>query len=120
MIKKYFEFLQGIFNRITTGGGDFTFGDYLKTIGGTIGILVLVVLCIFVLYFIVKGPYFCYKRFVHPWKKEIEATETQEAYVVAHNRWRLYQIIYAVLLVVIYIPIVVPTLLYIVYLLFHI
>lgn len=120
MIKKYFEFLQSIFQRIATGGGDFTFGDYLKTIGGTIGVLALVVLCIFVLYLTVKGPHFCYKRLVHPWKKKIEVTETQEAYVAARNHWRFYQIIYAVLLVVIYIPIVVPTLLYIVYFLFHI
>lgn len=70
MIKKYFELLQGIYDKIKTGGGDFSFYDYLATIGGTIGILALIVLCVLILYLVVKGPCLGYQKFVQPWKKE--------------------------------------------------
>lgn len=136
MLKKYLEFLKGIFESITHKGGDITFLDYLSGIGMSIAIIALIVLFITLIVGGWKFPRFVYEKFIADLIKKkgdnvdqvVIATRSGNTELVkelknnqidldgqiARRKW-----IFALGVIVLYVPIIVPTILYLIYLVFH-
>lgn len=139
MLKKYLEFLKAVFESITHKGGEITFHDYLSGIGMSIAIVAIIVLFIILLAGGWKFPFYLHKKFIADLKKKKE--ELVEALIAAENnpsrekglleslendvtaidkkisqRTKLF----IVGVITLYLPIVIPTILYLTYLVFHI
>lgn len=137
MLKKYLEFMRTIFSAITSNGGEVTFTDYLTGIGMSIAILALLVFFIAMIVGGWKFPCMIYKKLTKKLfaskvelvnKLTVARTETdmtaiqsltKELADVDHALF-VRRIWFAIGTIVLYIPIAVPTVLYLFYLVFHI
>lgn len=130
MFNKYFEFIKNLFERVFTSGGDsVSFVDYIYIILFTLGFIASVIAIGIVLFYSAKLPVILYKKFVK--KLQTEITETEEkiekmaecttpteenlAEKLDNLCSKLFNrmVLYVLGVVVIYIPLLVPTLLFV-------
>ena len=130
MFDKYFEFIKNLFERVfTSGGNSVSFVDYIYVILFTLGLIASVIAIGIVLFYSAKLPVILYKKFVK--KLQTEITETEEkiekmaecttpteenlAEKLDNLCSKLFNrmVLYVLGVVVIYIPLLVPTLLFV-------
>ena len=130
MFDKYFEFIKNLFEGVFTSGRDsVSFVDYIYVILFTLGLIASVIAIGIVLFYSAKLPVILYKKFVK--KLQTEITETEEkiekmaecttpteenlAEKLDNLCSKLFNrmVLYVLGVVVIYIPLLVPTLLFI-------
>jgi len=123
MISKYLESLQALFEAIKTGR-DFTFLDYLTTIGLTISLMAMIVVVVIAVIAMCVGPKKVYNKFMAD--LEVKAGEIIASKIYGkewkelEKKIRNRKIMFAIGIVTLYLPIVIPTILYLCYLIFHI
>lgn len=129
MFNKYFDLVKSLFDAVFVKGGSAVhFTDYLKVLGFTLAIIVCVVLILAVLFFVGKGPVAVYKKLTKKINGEIKATEkvieTKEygeyTAETIFNRYdellknlKKRKLAFSAGVVFLYIPFVIPTLLFI-------
>lgn len=130
MFDKYFEFIKNLFERVfTSGGNSVSFVDYIYVILFTLGLIASVIAIGIVLFYSAKLPVILYKKFAK--KLQTEITETEEkiekmaecttpteenlAEKLDNLCSKLFNrmVLYILGVVVIYIPLLVPTLLFV-------
>lgn len=130
MFDKYFEFIKNLFEGVFTSGRDsVSFVDYIYVILFTLGLIASVIAIGIVLFYSAKLPVILYKKFVK--KLQTEITETEEkiekmaecttpteenlAEKLDNLCSKLFNrmVLYILGVVVIYIPLLVPTLLFV-------
>ena len=130
MFDKYFEFIKNLFERVfTSGGNSVSFVDYIYVILFTLGLIASVIAIGIVLFYSAKLPVILYKKFAK--KLQTEITETEEkiekmaecttpteenlAEKLDNLCSKLFNrmVLYVLGVVVIYIPLLVPTLLFV-------
>ena len=130
MFDKYFEFIKNLFEGVFTSGRDsVSFVDYIYVILFTLGLIASVIAIGIVLFYSAKLPVILYKKFVK--KLQTEITETEEkiekmaecttpteenlAEKLDNLCSKLFNrmVLYVLGVVVIYIPLLVPTLLFV-------
>lgn len=130
MFDKYFEFIKNLFERVfTSGGNSVSFVDYIYIILFTLGLIASVIAIGIVLFYSAKLPVILYKKFAK--KLQTEITETEEkiekmaecttpteenlAEKLDNLCSKLFNrmVLYVLGVVVIYIPLLVPTLLFV-------
>ena len=128
MFNKYFDLIKGLFDSVFKGGEAVEIKDYFLLLGFTLALIGVFAVSIAILFFIVKGPMLLYKKLTYKIRTEIKELdlaienqcfdkypkETIEAkYNELHSNAVKRNIIFTVLIVFLYIPIVIPTLLFI-------
>jgi hypothetical protein len=145
MLKKYLDFLYRVFQGIGGDGNSITFSDYLTSIVMGFAFIGLIALILLGLYGAFRLPMFGWKKVSAKSKNECNTALKEfkdyigsKDYLESHGlddahkdelfqKWKhidhriaVYKFWYIVGTIVIYVPFVVPTLLYLVYSLFHI
>jgi hypothetical protein len=128
MFNKYFDLVNGLFDAVFKGGEAVRVTDYLTLIGWTLALIGIFIASVAVLFFIVKGPMIIYGKLVSKIKntiKEIDNAianqcfdkypkETIETkYKELNSKLIKRNLLFAGLIIFLYIPIVIPTLLFI-------
>ena len=129
MFNKYFDLVKGLFEAVFKGGEAVKFSDYIQVLLFTFALIALVIAGVTALFFIVKGPMILYKKLIHKIQltiKEIDKAvedqcydkypkETIESkYAELQSQLTKRNWLFAGLIIFLYIPIVIPTLLFIV------
>lgn len=129
MFNKYFDLVKGLFEAVFKGGEAVKFTDYLQLLGFTLALIALVIAGVTVLFFIVKGPMMLHKKLTLKIKSTIKeldkAVEDQcfdkypkdtvePKYAELQSQLTKRNWLFAGLIIFLYIPIVIPTLLFIV------
>ena len=128
MFKRYFELVKNLFESISSGSTEVTFGEYLMTIGYTLGIAAIIVIILILVTSSVYGPIAVHKKlFASLVKKRNElcaegncAVDQIKEVKEVLKKIRIRTILYVLGLVILYIPIMVPTVLYLLYVFVHI
>lgn len=129
MFNKYFEFIKNLFERVFTSGGDsVSFADYIYVILFTLGLVSLVVAIGIILFYSVKLPVILYKKIVK--KIQVKITETEDKVEkmaksnnqpeecivkeldILYSKLLKRKILYIAGVVLIYVPLLIPTLLF--------
>lgn len=128
MFNKYLEFLRSCLEQFSAEGKQVTFLDYLEAIGLTL-MLIATILCTFtVLLGVFCLPVVYYRHKVKKLRADIaEAFKNHSDKSMSNseikkpcNKLRTFQVVYAIGLVVVYIPIAIPTLLFLASLVLHV
>lgn len=131
MFSRYLQFINGIIDTLKSGKGELTFFDYLSVLGQTfllIGVLAIIVAIIFAS---IGAPKFVWTKTVgkinvklnellkslNGTSEDISAYEDMDT---LEKKLKKSKIVYFILLFAVYIPFIVPTILYVLYLIFHI
>lgn len=123
MFTKYLHLISNLIDTIKTGKGNITFLDYLGVLGNTF--LLILILCVIVVIAIgcIAGPKFTYGKMIGTLcdkmngllqDKKLDEVADLEAKI------KKRKIVYYILLFAVYLPFVIPTFLYVLYLVFHI
>ncbi len=128
MFNKYFEFIKSLFDSVFRGGEAVSFTDYLYVIGFTLALIVCFALAAVALFFVCKGPFLVYKKIVKNIKAEISTVdnavatknyekypkeEISEIYNKLNTKLTKRRAYFALGVVFLYIPFVIPTLLFV-------
>lgn len=129
MFNKYFDLVKGLFEAVFKGGEAVKFSDYIQVLLFTFALIALAVAGIAVLFFIVKGPMILHKKLTHKIQltiKEIDKAVEEQCfdkypedtiepkYAELQSQLVKRNWLFAGLIVLLYIPLVIPTLLFIV------
>lgn len=128
MFNKYFGFIKDLFDSVFRGGETVSFTDYLYVIGFTLALIVCFAAVVVALFFVCKGPTFVYKKIVKKVKAEIAEVdnavatknydkypkdEISEIYNKLNAKFTKRKIYFALGVIFLYIPFVIPTFLFI-------
>lgn len=124
MFQSYFHLIKELFEKVFhSNGGEVTFLDYLSAVGMGILLLLIVIAIIAgiagLFFFPYKGYGFFVKNIDSKLSAALENAKYDEIMSLEKTR-KKRQILYWFLLIVLYIPFAIPTVLYIVYLLTNI
>lgn len=137
MLKKYLDFLNKIFESITHKGGNITFADYISGIGMSIAIIAIIMIFIIILIGGWKFPSYVYHKSISGIMKKkeefadqiTEATKKHKLDVVnalqeksdaLDTKLAQRRLIFIVGVIALYVPVIIPTILYLLYLIFHV
>lgn len=128
MFGKYLEFLKNCFTRITNGGDTVSFLDYLKAIGLALMMVGVIVFSLAIICFVFTAPVFCYRHKMRKLKTALQealAEYSKEDWnspniKKARDKITAFKILYGIGIVVVYIPIAIPTVLFLTSALFHV
>lgn len=129
MFNKYFDLVKGLFEAVFKGGEAVKFSDYIQVLLFTFALIALVIAGVAALFFIVKGPMMLHKKLTLKIKSTIKeldkAIEDQcfdkypedtieTKYAELQSQLVMRNWLFAGLIVFLYVPLVIPTLLFIV------
>lgn len=123
MFAKYLRFIEELINVIKTGEGTLAFTDYLSVLGNTFLLIGVIVVIFGIFYGSFSAPRLVYKKTVGKIYSEFQSLVKNneiEKIKPFEKRLRNAKIIYFTLFTVVYIPFIIPTILYILYIVFHI
>lgn len=128
MFNKYLEFLRSCLEQFSAEGKQVTFLDYLEAIGLTLMLIAIVLCSLAVLLGVFCLPVVYYRRKVKKlWVDVVEAFKDHSDKSVGdpeikkpYNKIRTFRVVYVIGLVVVYIPIAIPTLLFLASLILHV
>ena len=129
MFNIYIQFIQSIFDSIFNGGPAVGFADYISVVGMTIGIVFFVILATLVISGgFWKLPRFTYKKLVTSREKamfkyrsyHMEDTDYDSKLAEYTKKLKSVKIIYWGVFICLYLPVFIPTVLFLINLLFHI
>ena len=128
MFGKYLEFIKNCFTHITNGGDAVSFLDYLKAIGLTLMMVGVIALSLATICFVFTAPVFCYRHVITKLRTSLSETlakypnETWDSPNIkkVRNIITAFRILYGIGIVVVYIPVAIPTVLFLASALFHV
>ena len=123
MFKHYLQFISNIIDTVKTGKGDITFWDYLGVLGNTFLLVLIIVLIIALAAGCFAGPKYTWGKLVGTVEKTLSDTLLEGKFEKIHAleaTLKKRKILFFILLFGAYMPFVVPTFLYVLYLVFHI
>lgn len=123
MFKHYLQFISNIIDTVKTGKGDVTFWDYLGVLGNTFLIVLVIAIIIVLAIGCFAGPKFIWGKLVGTVEKTLsDSLLAKEIDKISafETTLRRRKILFYVLLFGMYLPFVIPTFLYVLYLVFHI
>ena len=124
MFQSYFHLIKELFEKVFhSNGGEVTFLDYLSAVGMGILLLLIVIAIIAGIVGLFFFPYKGYGFFVKNIDSKLSAALENAKYdeIISLEKTRKKrQILYWFLLIVLYVPFAIPTVLYVVYLLTNI
>lgn len=118
MIKKYLDFLLSLFAQMGHRDGNFTFLDYLKTVGLSLGFALMIAGVILLIVLVAIGPVKTWNGWVLKKKKafltSVMNNKPDESLRIS---WHKSIWVYVLGMIFLYIPVVIPTFLYILHVL---
>lgn len=123
MILKYLQVLKNVYEGIGKEGREFSFYDYLSSILMGIGMLLMVAFFVVLIIGSVAVPVITYKKIVGKiaWERECMAGtyDTKDKIQVLTKKLHR-RVVAFITIMIFYFPVVISTILYVVYLMFHI
>lgn len=128
MFSRYLQFINGIIDTLRSGKGELTFFDYLSVLGQTFLLIGVLAIIVAIIAASIGAPKLVWTKTVG--KINVKLNDVllndvlnSEAYSKIReleNKLKKSKIVYFALLFAVYIPFIVPTILYVLYLIFHI
>ena len=125
MIKKYLEALQALFSAMMSSTGDFSFFDYLETIRLTmclVGIMLLLFCMVTVTFFMPFKLYRSCVKTLYTARNNLYSFpgSSLDELKKLTNKIHIRTFLYITGVALLYLPVAVPTILYLMYLMFHV